>query len=242
MFCSKCGNKLDDTTCKCHVCDKEPRKKEIRKQKKEEKKKLKKTAKKEKWKKLSFKQKVKKICLKFVLIILVLLLLLSSGTATLVYFDVVDIPAISQMFDLMSISKKRTDDRTENTNNENKYAYFSEDKEKELEALDKEIEKAIADLENKSIDADSYFRNNSNIVSEIKTNDSNTVSTETEVYNNFAARGFQMPHIETEYSMDGTYYSAKSISNTSQEKHPIYQMEYVAENGAYGQYWKLTEL
>lgn len=42
MFCSKCGNKLDDTTCKCHVCDKEPRKKEIRKQKKEEKKKLKK--------------------------------------------------------------------------------------------------------------------------------------------------------------------------------------------------------
>lgn len=234
-FCTKCGSKLDEATGKCPVCDRELTKKEIRKQKKEEKKEAKRTAKKEKWKKLSFKQKVKKICLRFVLIILVLLLLFGSGTATLVYFEIVDIPAISRIFDLMGVSKKETE--AAGTNNE--LAYSGDDKQKELEALDKEIEKAIADLENKPIDADSYFRNNSSIVSEIRVNDSNNVSTEMEVYNNFAGRGFQVSCIETEYSMDGTYYSTKFISNTSQEKHPIYQMEYVAENGSV---WTILEI
>lgn len=234
-FCTKCGSKLDEVTGKCPVCDKEPTKKEIRKQKKEEKKEAKRVAKKEKWKKLSFKQKVKKISLRFVLILLVLLLLFGSGTATLVYFDIIDIPVISRIFDLMGVSKEETED----VDTQNELAYSGDDKQKELEALDKEIEKAIADLDNKPIDADSYFQNNSDIISEIEVNKSNNVHTEMEAYNNFVSRGFGEKTIVTEYSMNGEYSEEKAISNTSSTKHPIYQTTYVTANG---DVWTILEI
>lgn len=233
-FCTKCGSKLDEVTGKCPVCDKELTKKEIKKQKKEEKKEVKRVAKKEKWKKLSFKQKVKKICLRFVLILLVLLLLFCSGTATLVYFDIVDVPAISRIFDFMGVSKEETEDATKN-----EPAYSGDDKQKELEALDKEIEKAIADLENKPIDADSYFQNNSDIISEVEVNKSNNVHTEMEAYNNLVERGFGEKNIETEYSMNGEFSKAKAISNTSSAKHPIYQTTYITSNG---DVWTILEI
>lgn len=98
-FCSKCGNKIDEVTGKCPVCDKKLTKKEIKKQRKKEKKEEKRKAKKEQWKKLSFKKKIKKICLRFVLIILVTSVITGGTIVALTYFNVVDIPIVSIWFE-----------------------------------------------------------------------------------------------------------------------------------------------
>lgn len=216
-FCTKCGSKLDDVTGKCPVCDKELTKKEVRKQKKEEKKEAKRTAKKEKWKKLSFKQKVKKICLRFVLIILVLLLLLGSGTATLVYFDVVDIPIINEIFDFIGI-KEIEQMKDTSSNKEGNVSEENDTTSNTQYSVDHP-------------DADKYFKDNSKILSEINVDKSDKVLSEVDVYNLLNERGFVDYPIVTEYSMDGEYNKTENISQSSSTKHPMYQTTYISSSG-----------
>ncbi len=226
-FCTKCGTKLDDVTGKCPICDRELSKKELRAKKKAEKKSEKKAIKREKWKKLTLKQKFKKICLRFVLILLALLLLFGSGTATLVYFDFIDVPVIEKMLDFFGISKTDTTDKDVSNETEQ----IDNDTSKELEELDKEIEKALGELGNNPVDADDYFQNNSNVITEIEADSSTNVRTEAEVYKDFIERGFVDTLIETEYSMSGEYHKSEIISNTSSSKHPYYQTTFISENG-----------
>jgi len=84
-----------------------------------------------------------------------------------------------------------------------------------------------------SPDADSYYENNSNIVSEIATNDSDDVLTEAEAYAELTGRGFGSYPITTEYTMDGQYSDAIDISNTSSTKHPMYQTYYISTSGEF---------
>lgn len=98
-FCTTCGSKLDEVTGKCPICDRELTKKESRKQKKEEKKEAKRVARKEKWKKLTFKQKIKKICLRLIVFLFVILLIICGTAVTLTYFNVIDIPIVSNWFE-----------------------------------------------------------------------------------------------------------------------------------------------
>lgn len=216
-FCTKCGSKIDEATGKCPVCDRELTKKEIRKQKKEEKKEAKRTAKKEKWKKLSFKQKVKKICLRFVLIILVLLLLFGSGTAALVYFDVVDIPIINEIFDFIGI--KETERMKDTSSNK-------EDNVSEENDTTSNAQYSVAHP-----DADKYFKDNSKILSEIDADKSDKVLSEADVYNLLSERGFVDYPIVTEYLMDGEYNKTENISQSSSTKHPMYQTTYISSSG-----------
>ncbi len=79
-------------------------------------------------------------------------------------------------------------------------------------------------------DADSYYEENSKIVSKFDANDSEGVYTEAEAMTFFTNLKFGDYPITTEYSMDGTYYDAVDISADSTEKHPIYQTYYISEN------------
>ena len=88
-------------------------------------------------------------------------------------------------------------------------------------------------------DADAYFKNNATAIAEFDINDSNEVRTETETYNNFVDRGFTENPITTEYAMDGKYYEATEISDSSTSKHPIYQTYYVSANG---DIWTILEI
>lgn len=216
-FCSKCGQPLDSSTGKCAICDKELTKKEMRKQKKEEKKEAKRAAKKEKWKKLSFKQKVKKISLRFVLILLVLLLLFCSGTATLVYFDIVDVPIINEIFDFIGIKDFEHIEETypEKYNNPSKDDDATSNTQYSVDHPD----------------ADKYFKDNSKILSEINVDKSDKVLSEADVYNMLNERGFVDYPIVTEYSMDGEYNKTENISQSSSTKHPMYQTTYISSSG-----------
>ncbi len=228
-FCRKCGRKLDEKTGLCPNCDKSVSRHEKRMIEKERKKELKKQKKAEKWAKLTIGQKIKKVCLRILVAVLILLLLTGGAMGALTYFDVVDIPVFNEIFDFFGISESETsdDDNTDATNS----SY--EENSTEMEELKKEIEKAISELENAQIDvdADAYFQNNSSIVSEIEVNDSDKVHTETEVYNDFVGRGFVENPIETDYSMNGDYFESEAISNTSSTKHPYYQTSYITSNG-----------
>lgn len=80
-------------------------------------------------------------------------------------------------------------------------------------------------------DAESYYKNNSDIIMEIDVNDSNDVLTESEACTEVTERGFEEYPITTEYSMDGVYSDATNISDNSSNKHPIYQTYYVSNSG-----------
>lgn len=217
-FCTKCGTKLDDATGKCPICDRELTKKELRTKKREEKKAEKKAIKKEKWKKLSFKQKFKKICFRFVLIILVLLLLFGSGTATLVYFDIVDIPAVVKIFHFLGIEQYKND--------KNDSLLRENDDKNEVNDINPDIQYKV-----EHPNAEEYYRNNSNVLKEINVLESSSVLSEIEVCQYLKDRGFSNRPITTSYSMNGEYFNAVEISNNSSEKHPIYEMNYITKNG-----------
>lgn len=217
-YCSKCGGKLDDITGKCLVCDKELTKKELKKQKKEEKKETKRAFKKEKWKKLSFKQKVKKICLRFVIGVLVLLLLFGVGTATMVYFDIVDVPVVGGMFDFLGIAQYKSDKN-------DSLLQKNDDKVKE-NASDSDEQYKV-----EHPDAEEYYRNNSNVLKEIDVSGSPDVFSEESIYQYLKDRGFSSYPITASYSMKGEYFDAIEVSNNSSEKHPVYETSYVTENG-----------
>lgn len=81
------------------------------------------------------------------------------------------------------------------------------------------------------IDAEEYFENNSEVMSEINAKDSKDVKTEKETVEELATRGFKDLAITTEYDMEGEYITEKDISDSSTDKHPIYIMMYATDIG-----------
>lgn len=77
-------------------------------------------------------------------------------------------------------------------------------------------------------DAEDFFSQNSKIISSYSAKTSSDVSTEEDTYVMLEERGFSQYSIITEYSMDGNYSSATEIDRLSEEKHPIYQTDYVS--------------
>ena len=94
-FCRKCGQKLDEKTGLCPNCDKSKSKQEVHAAKKEHKK----AVKKEKWQMLSPKQKIKKLCLRLLLVVLVFMLAAGSVTGILIHLKLIDIPVVSTVLD-----------------------------------------------------------------------------------------------------------------------------------------------
>ena len=80
-------------------------------------------------------------------------------------------------------------------------------------------------------DADEYFNSNSKVISVIDANMSDDVPTEAQTFETLTERGFTEFSITSDYTMDGTYYDAADISETSTSKHPVYETYYVTESG-----------
>ena len=136
-FCGKCGAKLDEATGLCPNCDADklnkqnekpesveeskpkrdtaPKsenplsKKEAKKQRKSAKKAAKKAKKKEKWASMTFGQKVQRVFLKLLLGTILFIALACGIVGTLYYFDVVDIPYISMLLDIVEKKDCNTD-------------------------------------------------------------------------------------------------------------------------------------
>lgn len=222
-FCGKCGTKLDEATGLCPNCDADKlknsesqeespkknkesnftpesqlNKKEIRKQKKVAKKEAKK-AKRASW---SLGKKVRRFIYKFLLTVFLLAVLIGCAIGTLEYFDIIDIPIVAELLDIVGLKPM-------NYNNSEDINYESY----KIEPLD----------------AEEYFQQNSQVIEEINANDSNEVLTEAETVKTLAERGFKDVPITTEYTIDGIYNDACEISDSSTIKHPIYETYYVTE-------------
>lgn len=221
-FCKKCGQKLDERTGLCPNCDRNISRKEKRTAKKEHKKAIKKEKKAEKWAQLTMGQKIKTVCLKILIIVLILLLFVCGATGTLVYFDIVDIPVIAEIFDFFNIKSSEKDAQIPS----------------ETEVYPQDgVNTSTGQYTVEHPDADEYYKNNSDILSTEKASSSNTILTENEVYKLLAERGFSNCPITTTYSATGEYIEAVEISNNSSEKHPIYELAYTTANG---EIWSIT--
>lgn len=221
-FCNKCGQKLDEKTGLCPNCSGSLSRKELKAVKKENKK----AKKAEKWRSLSIGQKIKKICLRILAVILILLLLAGGTVSTLVYFDVIDIPVVAATFDLFGIKKSEITE--EKAPDENKTA----DSDQKEEDADLSIPYSV-----EHPDADEYYEKNADILSTEKASEANTLLTESEAIMYLAERGFGSYSVTTTYSASGEYVEETKISGTSSEKHPMYGTIYVSSNG---EIWNIT--
>ena len=82
-----------------------------------------------------------------------------------------------------------------------------------------------------SPDADEYFNYNSKVIAVIDANMSNDVPTEAQTFEILTERGFTEFSITSDYTMDGTYYDAADILESSASKHPVYETYYVTGSG-----------
>lgn len=198
-FCTKCGQKLDEKTGLCPNCDKPIIKKE--------KKRIKKNNRKE----LSFGQKVKKISIRILTVIIAISILSCGAAGALVYFDIVDIPVINTIFDFFGIKNDeiKTGEEAEPSGDTSQMGQYT-------------VEQP---------DADAYFQNNSTILNATDANNSDLILSEDEAYNLLNERGFTEYPIITEYSMNGDYIDEMKISQGSSERHPIYQTNHICNNG-----------
>ena len=145
----------------------------------------------------------------FIFIILALTIL-----SALVYFDVVSIDFIDDIF-ISTGLKGHNRQRTSKQDTQS-----TEDLSNELS----DVYDATA------VNAEEYFKEKSTIISSTNAKDSKVVLNEKEVYDTLASRGFQ-EEIITVYSMDGEYQEADTITSSSSTKHPMYEMYYVTKKG-----------
>lgn len=225
-FCKKCGNKLDAKTGLCPNCDKSKSRKEKKSIKKEYKKALKKEKKAQKWARLTIGQKIQNVCLKILIIILILLLLAGGATTALVYFDVVDIPAINNV--LMFFGVKEDEDNSQEDSVEVNRETTSE---KPVIEFDDDGMPVTSQYKVDHPDADEYFKNNSQIISETEADKSSSVISEEDASTFFSDRGFTAYPITSEYSIDGEIGESKEITDYSSTVHPIYQTIYLTAGG-----------
>lgn len=211
-------------------------KKEIKSSKKEKKKQIKKDQKKAKRAAMSVGEKIRQFFLRLFLSVLVLAILVAGVIGLLVYYDIVDIPFVKDLFVSIGIEEGKESESTPSEVGESTSSKENSSVSDQNMSFDEDMPQSY---EVAPPDADEYFHNNSQVISEMCVKDSNTVHTEAEAYANFADRGFTDYSITTEYSMDGEYSDAVDISDTSSATHPIYQTYYITESG---DIWTIFEI
>lgn len=93
------------------------------------------------------------------------------------------------------------------------------------------------DYEVPPVDADAFFGENAEIVAEIPA--ATAGRTEAEAYANLTGRGFTMAPIEAEYDMNGTLGDLKEIAANGTDKHPIYTTYFLSDTG---DVWSVFEI
>lgn len=109
--------------------------------------------------------------------------------------------------------------------------------------IDKNYTKAYDSTDNVSADltlyakwdqespADTYYKNNSELLDVIDAKNSDEVMTESEVVTFLKDRGFTDYPVTYEYSIDGEYGDQLEASENSENKHPMYQTIYLSSSG-----------
>ena len=153
----------------------------------------------------SIGRKILGFFVKLILIILLLSLLAAAGVGVLVYFGIVDVPVVAELMETVGIKEAPVDEAGND---------FNED------------EITLENYLEEYPDVEGYFQENSQIKNKVEVKNSKDTMTEKQVVEFLQERGFTAYPITTEYDMEGNYSNAVEVSNSSTEKHPIYQTYY----------------
>ena len=80
-------------------------------------------------------------------------------------------------------------------------------------------------------DVEKYFQENSNIQSVSSVKDSNKSLSEKEAIQALSSRGFSDYPVTTEYTIKGEYIDKIEVSDSSNDKHPMYDSFYINSSG-----------
>lgn len=188
-FCKKCGTKLDESTGLCPKCDAAKLKKQQRQ---------KESNKKEKRAEMTKEKKIKNPFVNVILFGILLLVIAAGVSAALAYFDIYDVPFISDIIHTY-VRKSDGDDLLANDVNELKEVNLGEETRAKCQILDI-----------------------------IEATESKQTMSEEDAALMFDDRGFDSAEVTTMYSMDGTYYGNQAINYSSEIHHPLYSVFYVS--------------
>lgn len=211
-FCTKCGGKLDENTGKCPNCDrvatgngaKTAQDVKVQSPLAENK-----------------KRKSGKLGMRILLIVLSVIIVAAGTTCVLQYFGVINIP----MLGFIGGKAKTIDAGKDTTGKPEKVDKGDEDEDEDDEVPD--IGRYTVDR----IDADEYYNENADVLSTEKASKSDSLLSESEVFELLEERGFSDVTATTNYLKSGEYIMNKEISPDSSEKHPMYSMLFRTENG-----------
>jgi len=215
-FCGNCGYKFDTKPKKHEKAEKDNTNVPNRFEKKAIKKQLRHDAKiqqkkKEKVEKKLARKKHRKethFTLKLAIVIVLSLIIVGGSLTALIHFKVIDLSAITTVFN--------NKERTPNSNDD----YIMEKEENNTDESD--------EYSSAQIDAEKYFENNTKIISKIEVTKSDKVQTEKEALISFENRGFTSA-VTYEYDMNGTY-SEPTEASANSDKHPEYDTIFFSNN------------
>ncbi len=168
--------------------------------------------------------------LKITAIVLSVLIVIGVGTCTLAYFDIVNVPYISDT--VHSLFPKKTEPAADASTS----APESAPTEDKKDPVDSQPNTSVPD-DLTPIDAEAYLSTYATILSKEKADASLTVQSEEAVTDFLRERGFYGITVKSSYTIDGTYYPAETISGYSSTLHPVYTVEYAPEDDVL---WLLT--
>ena len=82
-----------------------------------------------------------------------------------------------------------------------------------------------------SVDIETYYRENGQIISIVQADQSTALHTEADAVRNLTERGFSQFPVTSDFSIDGEYREPEEVSDGSTQLHPIYETNYITRNG-----------
>lgn len=143
--------------------------------------------------------------------VLILIILSVAVAEALIYFEVIEMPSREDVVEWVGKIKTK----------------FKQD--------DEDGEKYTVEM----IDAEEYFSDNGEIISEIDVSDAENVEAGADVYAEFTERGFTEYSISSEYSINGDCTDTMDITADSKEKHPVYFTLYCSSAD---ELWTITSI
>ncbi|MDD5924078.1 MAG: hypothetical protein PUC88_04740 [Clostridia bacterium] len=198
-YCGKCGRELDNITGLCPKCDAKALKKTLASRVEsvgktdtdfDKPKAIKLTRKQKKAIKKANRtlgQKIGDVLFKMFMTVLIVSIIAGTTVGALVYFDVINISAINNLYKSFGIKGGKEENGSDT---EYKVTYD---------------------------DANEYYQSNSEVISKIEARDSKSTTTEAETVKQLKERGFTSCVITTNYDMDGNYFDDKEIGNSSEK-------------------------
>ena len=232
-FCTRCGSPMGENG-KCAKCESKTQPKTQPKKKSENNNNTQKKQPDKKGKQDTKIDKILTLSIRITAAVLAVVVIATATVGALVYFDVMNIGFVNDMFVttgmkdvvLSDPAKAPAETPVETTT-------------VPPSATPQTTPDVSTPYQVTPIDADAYFQKYATVSATINVADSQTVRSESDVRDLFNNKGFNNISITTQYELDGTYVEEYEISTYSSKQHPMYQAIYESSAGIV---WSFTEV